>query len=180
VGESAETAGDISCTAAELAYRVNQFSSFYREFVPTLVGFLISLGATVPEATDIAQETMTRAYQRWGSIKHPPAWAHQVAAHEYARGSSNNRAGSGPEPVEANSLLRLDTDALAFEERHEVVRLLQLLPPRQRQVLAWTFDGYTPKEIARELQLTPEAVRASLLKARRALVTHLTRSGPDA
>jgi RNA polymerase sigma-70 factor (ECF subfamily) len=73
-------------------------------------------------------------------------------------------------PEHATALLRI-TDVVAWEQNHDVLRMLDRLPARQRQVLAWTVDGYAPAEIAAELQMTPEAVRASLLKARRALAT---------
>jgi RNA polymerase sigma-70 factor (ECF subfamily) len=47
--------------------------------------------------------------------------------------------------------------------------MIEQLPPRQRQVLAWTYDGATPTEIAEALQISPDAVRANLHKARAAM-----------
>ena len=55
--------------------------------------------------------------------------------------------------------------------------MLDLLPLRQRQVMAWTLDGYTPAQIADELQITAEAARSSLKKARRTLATYLREEG---
>jgi RNA polymerase sigma factor (sigma-70 family) len=72
----------------------------------------------------------------------------------------------------ASSLLT-SSDIRALEQRYDVLRLLDKLPPRQRQVLAWTYEGYTPTEIAEELRLTPEAVRANLYKARQAAAAHM-------
>jgi DNA-directed RNA polymerase specialized sigma24 family protein len=40
--------------------------------------------------------------------------------------------------------------------------------------MAWTVSGYTPVEIAKELGLTSDAVRATLMKARRALTGRLS------
>lgn len=77
------------------------------------------------------------------------------------------------------SLLLSATNVEAWEQRHEILRLLAGLPPRQRQVLAWTLDGYTPAEIAEVLAITPEAVRASLMKARRALAEYLGMTGEE-
>ncbi|MFG2074585.1 sigma-70 family RNA polymerase sigma factor, partial [Nonomuraea maritima] len=54
----------------------------------------------------------------------------------------------------------------------DLLQILTSLPIRQRQILAWTFAGYTPSEIADQLQMTPEAVRSSLKKARRAASRH--------
>lgn len=39
--------------------------------------------------------------------------------------------------------------------------------------MAWTLDGYTPAQIADELQITAEAARSSLTRARRTLATYL-------
>jgi DNA-directed RNA polymerase specialized sigma24 family protein len=39
--------------------------------------------------------------------------------------------------------------------------------------MAWTYDGYEPQEIARELGIAVEAVRSSLYKARRTLVARV-------
>jgi RNA polymerase sigma-70 factor (ECF subfamily) len=65
------------------------------------------------------------------------------------------------------------TDVADWEQRHDILRILDALPLRQRQVLAWTLDGHTPAEIAVELQLPSETVRANLYKARRAVAKHL-------
>jgi DNA-directed RNA polymerase specialized sigma24 family protein len=40
-------------------------------------------------------------------------------------------------------------------------------------VMAWKLAGYTPAELATELQITSDAVRASLMKARKTLAQHL-------
>jgi RNA polymerase sigma factor (sigma-70 family) len=80
---------------------------------------------------------------------------------------------AGCEITEGTLLLPASVDAANWEEHHEILRLLNMLPPRQRQVVAWTFDGYSPAEIANELRITPEAVRASLFKARRTLAEHI-------
>jgi RNA polymerase sigma-70 factor (ECF subfamily) len=153
--------------------RVAAFSAFYREFVPTLVAFLVWQGARLPDAADIAQETMTRAYRDWEHIETPSGWARRVASREYARRIASIAEDPVSEMPDTNPLLRPGADVAAFEQRHEVLRLLALLPPRQRQVMAWTYDGYTPMEIAEELKIEPEAVRSSLRKARRTLARHL-------
>lgn len=159
--------------AAQPPGHVAAFSAFYREFVPTLVAFLVWQGARLPDATDITQETMTKAYRNWGRIKQPAAWARTVASREYARRIASIAEDPVGEVPDANPLLPAGVDVTAFEQRHEVLRLLALLPVRQRQVMAWTYDGYTPAEIAEELKIDPQAVRSSLRKARRTLAGHL-------
>lgn len=40
------------------------------------------------------------------------------------------------------------TSVEAWHIRHELITALAALPPRQRQVMPWTFSGYTPAETA--------------------------------
>nr|WP_305257089.1 sigma factor-like helix-turn-helix DNA-binding protein [Streptomyces sp. NBS 14/10] len=40
------------------------------------------------------------------------------------------------------------------------------LPVRQREVMAWTLDGYRPQEIAQIIGITPEAARKNLERGR--------------
>lgn len=149
------------------------FSAFYREFVPTLVASMTWQGARLTDAADAVQETMSKAYVVWDRLDNPRAWAYTVAFRTWRRRAANvgeDPVGELPEP---NPLLPRATGIAAWEEQHEVLRVLALLPERQRQVLAWRFDGYTPAEIATELMISPEAARASLAKARRALAQYL-------
>jgi RNA polymerase sigma-70 factor (ECF subfamily) len=146
------------------------FAVFYKSFTPTLVAFLRWQGVPLRDAADLAQETMTDAYRDWERIRHPEAWARRVASRRWARHVAESVEDSVevvPEPV----LVREVSDVTKWEQRHDVLRILDQLPSRQRQVLAWSLDGYTPTEIASELQMTPEAVRASLYKARRAVAS---------
>jgi DNA-directed RNA polymerase specialized sigma24 family protein len=55
------------------------------------------------------------------------------------------------DPPEHSLRMPTLTSLEAWEQQHEVLRLLDHLPPRQRQGLAGALDGYTPAEIAAEL-----------------------------
>jgi RNA polymerase sigma factor (sigma-70 family) len=134
-------------------------------------------GARLPDAADIAQDTMIKAYERWSEIRQPESWARRVASRELVRRIASVAEDPRDNPPEHSSLLPTLTSVEAWEQRHEVLSLLDRLPPRQRQVMAWSLDGYTPAEIADELEITSEAVRASLMKARRALVKYLGITG---
>jgi RNA polymerase sigma-70 factor (ECF subfamily) len=150
-----------------------EFSSFYRKNIRQLVGFLINQGSTVPVAADIAQDTMIKVYQRWNDLREPRAWAHTVASRELARRIAAVEESPVDQIPEPTSLLpRLDAIA-EWEDRYALLPLLRSLPPRQRQVLAWTLDGFTPDDIAQQLRITSEAVRSNLRKARRAAVSYM-------
>lgn len=155
------------------------FSAFYRRFAPTLAAFLVWQGARLPAAADITQDIMMKAYQRWSEIHHPESWARRVASRALVRRIASVAEDPVDDPPEHSSLLPPLTNVEMWEQGREVLRLVDRLPPRQRQVMAWTLDGYTPAEIADELEITPEAVRANLMKARRALAECLGTTGDE-
>lgn len=150
------------------------FSSFYGSFIARLVGFLVWQGASPVTAAELAQETMIEAYRAWPRIEHPAAWARRTASRKLVR--HHSRIAEDPvAPVPETTALVSFSDALADWESKQAMReLLGHLPPRQRQILAWSVTGYTPAQIAEELALESSVVRANLMKARRAAARFLT------
>jgi len=154
-----------------------EFSAFYKRSVPRLMAFLRWQGASVTDAADCVQEAMTQAYVRWATIRDPHAWCRRVASRLYAHRLANLEEPVADTDTAGSPLLAANTDWDAFEQRHEILRVLERLPLRQRQVMTWTYDGCTPTEIAETLTMTPEAVRSSLKKARTNLKMFLTGEG---
>lgn len=144
------------------------FEAFYRATVARLVRFLMLQGAPHPDATEIAQETLIKAYQRWHAIDNPRTWSYRVASRDWIRRATSVKEEPVVDLAELTPLSRVDPIG-AWSIRHELITALERLPHRQRQVMAWTFSGYTPSEIAVELQLKPEQVRSNLRLARRRL-----------
>ncbi|MFM9709208.1 RNA polymerase sigma factor [Streptomyces galilaeus] len=145
------------------------FSAFYRTTVRSLVGFLVNQGAGVHVAADIAQDTMTSAYRRWEDIEHPGAWVYTVASRALIRKISSTEEQPMEQVPEPTSLMARPDATTEWETRHDLLPLVRSLPPRQRQVLAWTLAEFTPADIAEHLGMKDDAVRASLYKARRAV-----------
>jgi RNA polymerase sigma factor (sigma-70 family) len=160
----------------ERAAHDQAFVTFYRGVFPGLVAFLRWQGVPLPEAIDVAQETMVQAYQHWTTIHHPRAWTRRVASRMWARRIAQAAEDPVADVPERPSLLAVP-DIAAWEQRHDVLQILNQLPARQRQVLAWSLDGYTPTEIAIELKMNADAVRGSLAKARRTLASFLHARG---
>lgn len=154
------------------------FSDFYRANLSKLIGFLLNQGASLYDATDIAQETMTRAYRDWTTLTHPRAWIHTVASRALIRKVSDIREIPAATQLEPTSLLP-DLDAVeAWEAEQDWLRRIASLPPRQRQIMAWTLAEFTPSEIAAHVSgLTSDAVRASLKKARHTLAPYRGEGG---
>ena len=61
--------------------------------------------------------------------------------------------------------------------RRQVLMTLRGLPVRQREVMAWKYDGFSVREIGEFIGITDDAVRASLYQARRRLRRRLGERG---
>ncbi|MFG2807820.1 tetratricopeptide repeat protein, partial [Streptomyces massasporeus] len=149
-----------------------EFSHFYRQSIRGLVGFLMWQGASLEVAADISQDTMASLYRSWATIEHPRTWVRRMASRALVRHiASIEEMPIGRTPNMNPLLGRSNTSE--WEEGYKVLELLSQLPPRQRQILAWTLDGYTPDEISAELGVSVASLRSNLLKARRHLAALL-------
>jgi RNA polymerase sigma factor (sigma-70 family) len=165
-GSPSRTNGSVD--VSELDAPDDSFVTFYRQTVEDLVGYLVWQGACLHEATDIAQDTMMTVYQRWDSIDHPRRYCFKVGLHTLARLRSRSLEDLTADLPEPNRLLR-SSEVDNWITRHDLVEALRQLPPRQQQVMALTLKGFAPREIAELIGLSGDAVRANLMKARKAL-----------
>jgi RNA polymerase sigma factor (sigma-70 family) len=152
-----------------------QFSRFYRADITLLVRFLVRQGARAALAADLAQDAMIEAYRKWTAIEQPGAWVRSVASRGLARHIARLPEEAADPLPDGHPLVPAPQELAQWESEQELLRLLAPLPTRQRQVLAWYTDGYTITEIARELGLTEDNVRANLYKARRTITAKMTR-----
>ena len=106
--------------------------------------------------------------QTWSTIRHPRAWLRTVAVREYHRVRTLEAevlTDSLPE-----GMVPAADDGLEDRARaRAALAAFSQLPPRQREVMSWCRDEFTPAEIARELGIDAAAVRQSIAKARRNL-----------
>lgn len=143
------------------------FADYYRQDFLSLTRFVMRLGATAYEAADAAQSAFVLAYEQWESLRNPRAWLRTVAKrrlHVLRSGTAREQPADqlpdlpgGRCPVAAVEL---------GEEEARVYEALSWLPPRQREVMAWTLDGYRPQEIAQIMGIAPEAARKNLERGR--------------
>jgi RNA polymerase sigma factor (sigma-70 family) len=143
------------------------FEAFFADDHPRLVGFLIMLGYPLEVAEDAAAEAMFKAHEKWAVVEHPKAWVRKVASRE-AMNQSIRETELRRRSAESPWLLR-ETGAdstRSVDARLLRDQLLQSLPDRQREIMAWTFDDFEPTEIANALEIPPDTVRSHLRHAR--------------
>jgi RNA polymerase sigma factor (sigma-70 family) len=153
---------------------VEGYCEFFQKEYQPVVRFLLRVGATWEEAEDAAQEAMIRAHRTWLALDHPPQWIRKVAWRCYINSVQRERKRRILE-AEAARMHREDSheyDRLIVEHNW-LIEILRDLPPRQREILAWSLDGYKPQEIAHFLDMGSATVRSNLRAIRTKLRTSL-------
>lgn len=157
--------GRPSLPPAETVPCVEQEAFYKAEFIPLVRFVLRSAGSTdIDEAKNAAQEAFVKLLPHWEKVTHHRAWLRKVAVREFYRRPAHL-------PIEQIPERTGPDDAAGSAERRRqqqlVIATLQELPYKQREALAWLYDGFKPVEIAAILGQEPAAVRQNLAKARR-------------
>lgn len=153
-----------------MSENADDFDDFFRIELPRLVGFLINAGFGLEEARDAAAEAMLSTLQAWAELDYPKAYvrkaAHHVASNQTRRDQERTLRsiqGGWVTPDQIDPFATVD-DALDGPAR--LSELMNLLPHRQRLVLAWHLDGFANTEIACHLNMRPATVASHLRHAK--------------
>lgn len=126
--------------------------------------FLVSRGAPLDEAEEIAQAAWARGWEHREQLRDPDLvsfWVNSIARNLF-RASFRSRTqvplDAGPEPSYA-----FDTDAI------ELRRMLELCEDGDRALLEESLEGYSAEEMARASGISSVGVRVRLLRARQSL-----------
>lgn len=130
------------------------------------------------DAEDLTQETLTRAYQRWRKVRgHAEPWVARVAANLAL--DAIRRDKRRPTVAHAGGDERAAPEAASPVDRVELVRVLQDLPRRQREVVVLRYLADLPEtEVARELGISVGSVKQHASRGLAALRS--TAADPDA
>ena len=162
-----------------------EFDAFYDMERAALVRFVMYLGcADADTAEDIAHTAFTRAVAAWATIRFPKAWLRKVAQNEYLRYCQAAARETPLDPAAGEDGRPGLSAAMALDHqaglREVLVTALGELPLKQRQVMAWHWDGFSDAEIAGQLGDSEVAVRKNRSRAMKNLRRHLKRAGRDA
>jgi DNA-directed RNA polymerase specialized sigma24 family protein len=145
----------------------DDFDAFFRADFPALVAFLCKAGFEVETARDAAAEAMLHALEAWPTLEDPRAWVRRVAGRLLdAAGDARVDWPQAGDPQDDEKLAAL------VDQHTGLIGLLASLPGRQRMVLAWSLDGFTPAQIAQALRIAPATVRSNLRHVRERLRRH--------
>jgi RNA polymerase sigma-70 factor (ECF subfamily) len=151
-----------------------EFAACYAAEMPVLVRFLMKCGASQLDAMDAAHNAFVLLYQQWDSVRQPRQWLRTVAFRLFLRMPAASGQPLRDEDDRAVAGSAADRLELQEEERAVLGTFLRL-PMTQRAVFALYFDDFSVREIAEILQMSTDAVRQNISRARAALRVLLDR-----
>jgi RNA polymerase sigma-70 factor, ECF subfamily len=146
-----------------------EFESFYTATHERMVRSLALVVGSLPEAEDLVQEAMARAFERWprvGRMEAPEGYVYRTAINFYRMGLRRLRNHRSRQPL----LSPVPDGPDRIEQRLDLAHALTLLPVGQRAaVVLVEWWGMSTEQAANVLRVRPVTVRSRLHRARRAL-----------
>lgn len=133
------------------------FASLYRRYSPTLLGFLIRILDSTPEAEDVLQEVFVHVWQRAADFDETRGrvftWLATIArsrAVDRMRATGTRNRLEGEASLERpGDVANAANDALRTEQREVLLDALASIPEGQRHALLLAyFEGLSQSEIA--------------------------------
>lgn len=141
----------------------NEYAQAFETGYSATRRFLLSRGAPIQDAEEIAQAAWARGWEFRDQLRDPGLvsyWVNSIARNLFR---ARFRAPIQTEIEDNNAVYTLDLDAI------EVGRLLDRCPENDRELLEQSLQGYSAEEIARTEGITPTGIRVRLLRIRQAL-----------
>jgi DNA-directed RNA polymerase specialized sigma24 family protein len=130
--------------------------------------FLLSRGAALEEAEEIAQAAWARGWEYREQLRDPSMvsfWVNSIARNLF-------RARFRTPPV-----LPMDgvdpSYTMSLEDQIEVRRILDLCPKRDRALLEKSLQGYSAEEMARDEGISSTGIRVRMLRIRQGIRAQL-------
>jgi len=154
------------------------FEALYRSTRADLLRYLVRRATDAEEAADLLAETYATAWRKLESV--PPGdqarlWLFGVARNLLLRSARHRRVADALVDRLAGELRAAQPASATDDDAYERLRrALGELPERDREIItlaAW--EDLSPREIAKVVAATPNAVRIRLHRARRQLESRL-------
>jgi RNA polymerase sigma factor (sigma-70 family) len=161
---------------ASRAQRHEAFSELVRRYQDMAFGCAYAFLGDPHLAEDAAQEAFITAYQALAQLREPkafPGWLRRIVLTQCNRLVRKRRVLT--QPIEGNPDLRSDhmgtAEAMESQQmRERVLAAIQMLPDGQRLVtILFYINGYSQREIAGFLEVSVDAVKKRLQRARNRL-----------
>jgi RNA polymerase sigma factor (sigma-70 family) len=173
---SIDPAGQIAPAAPVLGADATQ--ALFERHAGAIYGYCLNRLGGREEAEDAVQTTFLNAFRalRRGVVpEFEAAWLYKIA--ENVCRERNRSARRRLEVVQDPTAIEESAPAATQTGRDELLGLddaLERMPPRQRHALLLReWKGFSYREIAQELRLSPSAVETLLFRARRSLARNL-------
>jgi RNA polymerase sigma-70 factor (ECF subfamily) len=157
--------------STESCDREQLFNELFRRYENDLRRYAYWLTGDKPSADDLVQETLLRAWRslhKLNDIKAAKSWLLTIVRRENARRFERQRPTELDVPLE-----RLQARDRGFDTSTEafVLRLAlnELADEYREPLLRQVIEGYSQKEIAAQLGISPAGVGTRLFRARRKL-----------
>jgi RNA polymerase sigma factor (sigma-70 family) len=146
----------------------NEYSDAFLNGYSATRRFLLSRGAALDEAEEIAQAAWARGWEYRDQLRDPSMvsfWVNSIARNLF-------RARFRIPPT--ISLEGIDPSyTMALEDQIEVRRMLDLCPERDRALLAKSLEGYSAEEIAQDEGISSTGIRVRMLRIRQGIRAQL-------
>lgn len=148
--------------------RKNEYAEAFEAGFPATRRFLLSRGAALEEAEEIAQAAWARGWEHRDQLRDPGLvgfWVNSIARNLF-RAKFRSKVAVPVDGVDAPYFMNL--------EEIEVHRLLERCSQRDRELLERSLEGYSAEEIAREVGITSTGIRVRMLRIRQSLRQQLS------
>lgn len=145
----------------------NEYAQAFETGFAATRWFLVSRGAPLEDAEEIAQAAWVRGWEYCGQLRNPHvvgAWVNSIASN-LLRHKLRSKIAMPLDEAHLPYMMRL--------ENIELGRLLERCPRRDRALLERTLQGYSTEEIAREEGITPTGIRVRMMRIRKSLRVQL-------
>ena len=146
----------------------NEYSDAFLKGYSATRRFLLSRGAALDDAEEIAQAAWARGWEYREQLRDPSMvsfWVNSIA-----RNLFRARFRTPPMlPIEGIDPFY----TMSLEEQIEVHRILDLCPKRDRALLEKSLEGYSAEEMARDEGISSTGIRVRMLRIRQGIRAQL-------